>query len=213
MTCGKELGIFSLKHNHKIGDNKIETWCHNCHVNQEKELREEKYHKINELQKAEVKLKLEKKFVEKIIQAINRCDSCFISFKRELKKPGVEIRDYKSEDGIFTINVLGNYTYHRYDHRYTTENMMKQKRFGFKSCLGNIIVQLSKEKQTYEYKEIIVVFWGEEYDMYGHGRLVRYASFKLVPSTLKKMVLENLYDSQVIQVFDYHIGDFPNGLG
>lgn len=90
--------------------------------------------------------------------------------------------------------------------------MMKHKKSGFESYLGNIIVNLSKENQTYDYEKINVIFWGEQYDMYGHGTWVRYASFTLITRILKKMVLANLKDYQIIAVFEHHIGNFPNGL-
>jgi hypothetical protein len=207
--CGKQLGMFTLKHRHKIDDNKIKILCHDCHVKKGKEMEDERNREMNELIKVDAQLKLEKKFAAKVVKAINYN---YVSFRREGDVRGVEVRDYTSQDSIFTINILGNYHYGMHDLRYTYENMMNHKRLGCKMCLGEIIVGLSKEKQIYEYEKIDLIFWGEKYDIYGRGTWMRYASFSLVPSTLKKMNLANLKSFQVIQVFDYQIEDFPNGL-
>lgn len=211
--CGKQLGIFKLKHVHKTSNNKRETWCHDCYIKHNNEIMEERKRELNELQKADEQLKLEKKFVTKVIKAIDKyCVFTIGVFTKGVHVIGVEVRDYTSKDGVFTINILGNYCYGRHDYRYTVENMMKHKKSGFESYLGNIIVNLSKEKQTYDYEKINVIFWGEQYDMYGHGTWVRYASFTLITSTLKKMNLANLKNYQIIDVFEHHIGNFPNGL-
>src|SRR5665647_2165341 len=67
--CNNQLGIFTRKHEHKTDDNIIDIWCHDCHIKYNKEIMEERNRGVNECRKAVEQLKLEEKFVAKVIKA------------------------------------------------------------------------------------------------------------------------------------------------